>query len=174
MPPILSGGHVISGGQAVLDTGDGTILTIDGVPADGVAEIQDVDDGDATSGDFKLDLGILGRTAVIAEGASGATVKAALDALPAVTVSVAGTGTVADPWVVTFDAPGGNIPLMTIAEDTTAGGAGAQVVANTAGVAGAFANIVSVGGLVKNNATGDVYENQGSRAAPTYVRIDTV
>lgn len=176
---IIAGGHVISGGTPVLDTGDGHILTIDGVPGDGTVEIQDVDDGDATSGDYKLRVfaqngAVMGTTVAIDEGVAGSVVKTALDAIPGVTVSVAGTGTVADPYVITFDAPGGNLPLMTIVDDTTAGGAGAAVAANQAGVAGTFANIVIVGGLVKNNATGNVYENDGTRAVPTYTRIDTV
>ncbi len=170
---ILTGGNVISGGRPVLDTGDGHILTLDGVPGDGTAEIQDVSDGDATAGDFKLDLGILGRTAVIVFNETAANLKIILDALPAVTVTITGVGSVADPYVITFAAPGGNIPLMTVVDDTLTGGP-ATVAANTAGVLGAFGNIVAAGGLVKNNATGFVYENTSTRAKPAYTRIDTV
>lgn len=175
---IISGGNVISGGTPVLDTGDGQILTLDGVPGNGTAEIQNVDDGDATAGDFKLrvyhpDGSVIGVTGVIAFDDNAAAVDAALTAL-GVDVSVTGTGTVADPFVVTFNAPGGDMPLMEIVDDTTTGGSGAGVTANQAGVAGAFANIISAGGLVKNNATGFVYENQGTQAIPSYARIDTV
>ncbi len=100
----------------------------------GVNEIQDVDDGDATSGDYKLNLAGFGTTAAIAEGASAGDVKTALDALAGITVTITGTGTVADPYVVTFTEPGEtDLPLMSVVEDTTAGGAGAQVSANTDG-----------------------------------------
>ena len=100
----------------------------------GVDEIQDVDDGDPTSGDYKLALAGFGTTAAITHGVAGSVVKAALDALPGITVSVAGTGTVADPYVITFTEPGEtDLPLMTIVDDTTAGGGGAAVAANTEG-----------------------------------------
>ena len=175
---ILTGGKVISGGRPVLDTGDGHILTIDGVPGDGVAEIQDVTDGDATAGDFKLRVSdpsgaVMGTTAVIPFNETAANVKIALDAIPGVTATVAGVGSVASPYIITFAAPGGNVPLMAIVDDTLTGGP-ATIAANTAGVLGAFGNIVAAGGLVKNNATGFVYENDGTRPIPTYTRIDTV
>ena len=113
----------------------------------GVNEIQDVDDGDASSGDYKLavtavDGKVIGTTVAITEGVAGSVVKAALDALPGITVSVAGTGTVADPYVITFTEPAEtNLPLMTIVDDTTAGGAGAAVSANTAGASAGFAMV---------------------------------
>lgn len=106
----------------------------------GVNEIQDVDDGDATAGDYKLrvtDLGglVFGTTVAIAQGVAGSVVKTALDAITGVTVTVTGTGTVADPYVITFTEPAEtDLPLMTIEEDTTTGGAGAAVAANTDGV----------------------------------------
>jgi len=171
---IITGGKVISGGTVLTDSGDGQILTIDGVPTDGVAEIQNADDGDATAGDFMLALAGYGTTVAILFNALAATVKAALDALPGVSVTVTGAGSVADPYVITFDTPGGNLPLMTIVNDTTTGGAGAAVAANTAGVLGTFGNEVAAGGLVKDNATGNVYENGSTRAKPVYTRIDTV
>jgi len=177
---ILSGGNVISGGTPVLDAGDGHILTLDGVPGDAVAEIQDVDDGDATAGDYKLRVeapngALMGITPVIPFNETAANVQTAVNTIPGVTIGLpTGVGSVADPYVITFVTPGGNIPLMTIVDDTTTGGAGAQVVANQAGVAGTYANIISAGGLVKNNATGFVYENDGTQALPTYTRIDTV
>lgn len=172
--PVIETGVQIAGGLPVIDTGLGRPLTWVGVPPDGVDEIQDVDDGDATAGDFQLDLAGYGTTVAIAFDDNAAAVKAALDALPGVTSTVTGTGTVADPFVCTFDAPGGDLPLMTIVNDTTTGGSGAGVTANTAGVAGAYANIIALGGLVKNLSNGQVYENQGTVAAPVYVRIDTI
>ena len=177
---IITGGHVISGGTVLIDTGEGHILTIDGVPADGVAEIQDVDDGDASAGDYKLRVeqpngALLGITTVIVFNETAANVQTILNAIEGVTVGLpTGVGSVADPYVITFVAPGGNIPLMAIVDDTTTGGAGAQVVANQAGVAGAYAGKIALGGLVKNNATGFVYENDGTQPIPTYTRIDTI
>jgi hypothetical protein len=176
---IISGGNVISGGTPVLDTGDGHILTIDGVPADGVSEIQDVDDGDATAGDFKLrvtgpDGVVLGTTAVIIFNETAANLKILLDAIAGLTVTVTGAGSVASPYLIVFTVPSGNFPLMEIVDDTTTGGAGASIAANTAGVSGTYADIISAGGLVKNNATGFVYENDGTQAVPSYTRIDTV
>ena len=106
----------------------------------GVDEIQDVDDGDATSGDFKLrvtDLGgkVLGTTDVIPFNETAANVQIALNAISGVTVGLpTGVGSVADPYVITFSEPGDtDLPLMTIVDDTTAGGAGAAVSANTDG-----------------------------------------
>lgn len=40
---------------------------------------------------------------------------------------------------------------------------------------GALDGIVPVGGLVRNTSSdNDVYENQGTQAAPTFARIDTL
>ena len=106
----------------------------------GVNEIQDVDDGDATSGDFKLRVTafgglVLGTTAAIVFNETAANVQTLLNAITGVTVGLpTGVGSVADPYVITFSEPGeANLPLMTIVDDTTAGGAGAQVAANTDG-----------------------------------------
>ena len=175
---IIAGGEVISGGRPAYDAGRGHILTFDGVPVDGVAEIQDVDDGDATAGDFKLRVtdpggAVMGTTAVIPFNETSANVKIALDAIPGVVVTVAGAGSVADPYVITFVAPGGNMPLMAIVDDTLTGGP-ATIAANTAGVLGTYGYRIILGGLVKNNATGFVYENDGTQPIPTYTRIDTV
>lgn len=116
----------------------------------------------------------MGTTAVIIFNETAANLKILLDAIPGVVVTVSGTGSVAVPYVITFLTPGGNIPLMTIVDDTTTGGTGAGVAADTAGVLGTYADDIAAGGLVKNNATGFVYENDGTRAVPTYTRIDTV
>lgn len=174
----MTGGKVISGGRPAYDAGGGHILTNDGVPTDGVAEIQDVTDGDATAGDFKLRVSdpggaVMGTTAVIPFNETAANVKIALDAIPGVTVTVTGVGSVASPYIITFVAPGGNIPLMAIVDDTLTGGP-ATIAANTAGVLGTYADRIILGGLVKNNATGFVYENDGTQPIPTYTRIDTV
>jgi hypothetical protein len=177
---IITGGEVLTGGEHLTDSGLGRPLAWDGVPANGVSEVQDVNDGDATAGDYKLQVldqngAVLGTTAVIPFNETAANVKIALDAIGGVTVTVTGTGSVAAPYVVTFTEPGGNLPLMLIVDDTTTGGAGAAVIANTAGVLGAFGNQVAVGGLVRNIASDDdVYENQGTSAIPSYARIDTL
>lgn len=106
----------------------------------GVNEIQDVDDGDATAGDYKLrvtTLGgkVLGTTAAIPFNETAANVQTALNAITGVTVGLpTGVGSVADPYVITFTEPGAtDLPLMEIVDDTTTGGAGAQVSANTDG-----------------------------------------
>ncbi len=171
---------MISGGRPYYDAGEGHILTLDGVPVDGVSEIQDVDDGDATAGDFKLRVtddggAVMGTTVVIPFNETAANVQTALNAIPGVSVGLpTGVGSVADPYVITFLAPAGNLALMTIVDDTTTGGAGAQVLANGAGVRGSFAEQIILGGLVKNNATQFTYENDGTQPVPTYTRIDTV
>lgn len=106
----------------------------------GVNEIQDVDDGDATSGDYKLRITtigglVLGTTDVIVFNETAANVQTLLNAITGVTVGLpTGVGSVADPYVITFSEPGAtDLPLMTIVDDTTAGGAGAGVTANTDG-----------------------------------------
>ena len=41
--------------------------------------------------------------------------------------------------------------------------------------AGLLAGIVPVGGLVRNTSSDDdIYENQGTQALPTFVRVDTL
>lgn len=42
------------------------------------------------------------------------------------------------------------------------------------GVSGSYAGQIAVGGLVQDTNTGHVYENQGTQASPTYVRVDTI
>jgi len=110
-----------------------------------VAEIQDVDDGDATSGGYKLrvaDFGgrVLGTTGVIVFNETAANVQTLINAIAGVTVGLpTGVGSVADPYVITFSEPGeANLPLMTIVDDTTAGGTGADVTANTNGASAAL------------------------------------
>ena len=106
----------------------------------GVNEIQDVDDGDATSGNFKLQVAtlggaVIGVSGVIVFNETAANVQTILNAIVGVTVGLpTGVGSVADPYVITFSEPGEtDLPLMTIVDDTTAGGAGAAVAANTEG-----------------------------------------
>jgi hypothetical protein len=62
-----------------------------------------------------LDLIFEGQTATIAWNANAATVKSALEGLSNITtVTVTGAGTPANPWVVTFDDPLGNVEQMTL------------------------------------------------------------
>jgi hypothetical protein len=106
----------------------------------GVNEIQDVDDGDATAGDFKLRVrafgGLeIGVSAAIPFNESAANVQTALNTIDGVTVGLpTGVGSVADPYVITFSEPAAaDLPLMEVVEDTTTGGSGAGVTANTDG-----------------------------------------
>lgn len=173
---IISGdqaGQTIQGGNVMRGAGTNTPLTLDGVPVDAVVEIQDVDDGDATGGDFTLTVPGFGTTVAIAEDDDAAAVKAALDAIDGVSVTVTGTGEIATPFEVTFNLPLGDVPLMT-AVDSTTGGAGVTVAANTEGVSGSYEGIIPAGGLVKDSLTGDIYENDGTESLPTFSRIDTV
>ncbi len=111
------------------------------IVATAIKEIQDVDDGDATAGDFKLQVTdsdgvVLGTTTVIVFNETAANVQTILNVIPGVTVGLpTGVGSVADPYVITFDAPIENLPLMTIVDDTTTGGSGAGIAANQDGAA---------------------------------------
>ncbi len=103
-----------------------------------IKEIQDVDDGDATAGDFKLQVTdsdgvVLGTTGVIVFNETAPNLKILLDAIVGVTVEITGVGSVADPYVITFEEPIENLPLMTIVDDTTTGGTGAGIAANQDG-----------------------------------------
>ncbi len=74
-----------------------------------VKEITTIDVGTSTGGTFTLTVDSQTTTA-IAYNAIAADVKSALETLSTVTtVSVAGTGTTIDPWVVTFDSPIGSL-----------------------------------------------------------------
>ncbi len=102
-----------------------------------IKEIQDVTDGDATAGDFKLQVNdsdgvILGTTGVIVFNETAANLKILLDAIPGVTVTITGVGSVADPYVIIFESPIENLPLMTIVDDTLTGGP-ATIAANQDG-----------------------------------------
>lgn len=81
-----------------------------GVAADAAGQPAQTDEtyevhvGTASGGTFTLTFDAYGPTAAIAYNASAATVKAALDALVAsIDVSVTGTGTSGDPWVIVCD-----------------------------------------------------------------------
>lgn len=76
----------------------------------------------ATGGTFTLTFtsGGAQTTGAIAWNASAATVKAALDALSNITsVTVTGTGTGSDPWIVTFDDAATNFAQMTATSSCT-------------------------------------------------------
>lgn len=101
----------------------------------GTDEIQSVDN-DATGGTF--DLTFDGQTATnVPYNESAANLKTTLEALSNITsVTVTGTGTTADPWLVTFTDPGNkDLPLMT-ADDTNLTGhtVGTTISESTKGV----------------------------------------
>lgn len=86
-------------------------IEVDGVTAADVqaavdSNVRKVNHGGATGGTFTLTVD--GQTtAGIAYNASATSVKSALEALSTVTTAtVTGTGTVADPWVITLDDTG--------------------------------------------------------------------
>ena len=102
-------------------TGAGWNVTI--ISTDfGIDEVQQVDIGTSTGGTFTLTFS--GQTtASIAYNASAATVESSLEALSNITdVTVTGTGTSGDPWVVTFVDPGKqNVAEMTSTDSLTGG-----------------------------------------------------
>ena len=105
----------------------------------GIDEVQQVSNN-ATGGTFTLTFS--GQTtAAMAYNAAAATVESALEALTNITaVTVTGSGTGADPWVVTFMDPGKqNVAEMT-ADDTGLTGGTSTISTTTGGRAIAVAN----------------------------------
>ncbi len=93
-----------------------TIVVVDGIAA--ANEVQTVAlSANAGGGTFTLTFSQTNAktTAAIAFDATAAAVESALEALANITdVTVTGTGTIADPWVVTFVTPGAkDVPPMT-------------------------------------------------------------
>lgn len=90
---------------------------------------------DATGGDFTLTVDVAGdvqTTAAIAENALAAAVEAAIEALPNVTnVSVTGTGTGGDPFVITFLNPASQDVTVTADDTNLTGGTSAATVGTT-------------------------------------------
>lgn len=170
---IIAGGVVISGGHAAYDAGEGHILTYDGVPPDGVKQVTDIDLGDSTSGTGTLTVPGYGTVAMAFDILAAAIITAveALDPTGVLDISITGLGTVASPWAVTVDAP--VAPLVFSMDDGTLDNA-STVANSTTGVEAPFTNQIALGGLVKDNATGNVYEMDGTKVQPTYTRIDTV
>ncbi len=104
-------------------TSPGVAVIQEGGPSSGADEVQSVSVY-ATSGTFTLTYS--GQTTgAIAYNASAGTVETALEALSNISaVSVTGTGTGADPWLVTFENPAGDVVEMTGDGSSLAGGAG--------------------------------------------------
>ena len=97
----------VSGDGSSLTPSDTLTVTETTPGVNAISEVETVDVGAATGGTFTLTVG--GQTtANIAYNASTSTVDSALVALSTVVaVTVTGTGTIADPWIVTFDDPTG-------------------------------------------------------------------
>ena len=206
--PILTDGIVISGGEVQFDSGDGTILTVDGVPVDNVDEVasqgtltiaEPVTDGDQFTIDSQeytlLDTPLAAYDIDIGanEAATKVNIVAAINASGTEGVEYF-AGTLIHP-TVEATAFSGDICVLTA---RTAGAAGDSIVTAETGqelthaanifdgatlgtttsgvddVDGAYLDKIIAGGLVKDNATGRVYENDGTQALPTYTRIDTV
>ena len=93
-------------------------------------EVQEMTAGGATGGSFQVNFG--GQvTSAIPYNASAAALKSALEALSNIqSVDVAGTGTIADPWRVTFLDPG----LQDVAPMTVQSGSSTLVMAATVSV----------------------------------------
>lgn len=78
---------------------------------------------DATSGTFTLSFSGQGPTGALAYNATAAQVETELELLSNITdVTVAGSGTAANPWVVTFVNPGAQDVAAITATDTLTGG----------------------------------------------------
>lgn len=105
-----------------------------GTPAD---EVQSLDLGGATGGDYVLAFdfeGLSGETAAIPFDATNAEIQAALEAVrPIKTGNVVVAGTA--PKSVTFQGnlAKANLPLITVADDNTTGGTGVVVTQTTPG-----------------------------------------
>ncbi len=171
---ILTGGEVISGGHVAYDAGGGHPLTHDGVPADGVKQVTDIDLGDSTSGTGTLTVGGFGDVSMPDDILAAAIVTAVelLDPLGVLDISITGLGTTVSPWQITVDAP---VEPLTFTMDDGDLEFASTVAEDTAGVLGAYADgQILLGALVLDNATGNVYEMDGTKAQPTYTRIDTV
>ncbi len=171
---ILTGGEVISGGRPVFDVGLGHPLTHDGVPADGVKQVTDIDLGDSTSGTGTLTVGGFGDVAMPDDILAAAIVTAVelLDPLGVLDISITGLGTTVSPWQITVNVP---VEPLTFTMDDGDLEFASTVAEDTAGVLAAYADgQIALGGLVIDNATGNVYEMDGTKAQPTYTRIDTV
>ena len=113
-------------------------------------------------------------TAPIAYNAAGSAIKTALEALGGFTVAVTGTGTAADPWLITFSSPNvRNAPLLgTDASNLSApgtavttinGGLGADVIhvgtaapALTGGNVNTIKGPLTVNGNEPSSAVGDL------------------
>lgn len=130
---------------------DVSLMTIDtnGLDSPGTPSVTEVSKGDGTvnevqevyvtanSGTFTLSDGT-DTTSAIAYNASAATIKTRLetDIASITTVTVTGTGTQADPWVITYTNPGNeNVPELT-ADGASLGGAAGTVEEVTAHNAG--------------------------------------
>ena len=86
-----------------------------------ISEVETVDVGAATGGTFTIT--VAGQTtANIAYNASTSAVDSALVALSTVAaVTVTGTGTIADPWIITFDDPTGPLAVSGTGTNLTPG-----------------------------------------------------
>ncbi len=108
----------------------------------GIDEVQSVNRGTSTGGNFPLTYATKPTTAIDYNAAASA-VKSALESLegnPIVNVIVTGTGTVGDPWLVTFVNPGKqNVAEMTANSASLVGGT-ATVTTTTHGRTIAVAN----------------------------------
>jgi hypothetical protein len=174
MSPIISGGEVISGGHVSFDSGGEAPLTWDGVPPDGVKQVTDLDLGDSTSGAGTLTVPGYGDVAMAFDILAAAIIIAveALDPTGVLDISITGLGTTVSPWQITVDVPVQPV-VFTMADGDLE--FASTVAEDTAGVQAAYHDgQIVLGALVRDNATGDVYEMDGTKAQPTYTRIDTV
>jgi len=150
--------------SAVVDPGAQGIVQIDilATANAGTKSVDDVDTGTHTGGTALILVDGV-ATVPIADGASAATVEAAVEALPnVVAATVTGAGTDASPWRITIDDPVGP-HVVTIDGTALTGGAGEGVAQITPGVlpdAGAGATAITDAILAVNNSElyGDVIQ----------------
>ncbi len=111
----------VSGSGASLTPTDTLTVTETTPGVDAIPEVTTVDVGAATGGTFTITVDAQTTTGIDHDATAG-TVDTAVAALSSVTaVTVTGTGSVADPWIITFDDPAGILAVSGTGTNLTPG-----------------------------------------------------